>query len=841
MRQSHLISNDGGILLAVKKTISTFPSGHLAKKAPGKYNAFYVAEVLSESRTFYIPRYQRAYAWGETQISEFIEDIEFAIQTKSYHSFGSIEARVIGNFEWAPDGKVSGDFDVLEVSDGQQRLTTFLLTWSAIAHYEKSKGKSTSLKELLKWYFRTGSGKVNGGIITDIFALNLQENELQNALSGILRDGPKYTAATTMSAERRLIEAFNTIYSCITYLNSDEYGDFVEYFYSKSESVLIISDANPHIKFEVRNNRGYDVSELDKVKNFIDMLETNPESIVKGDFPSVWFDSICDLDNHYLNRASDEKELLVHSLTCALGWIEWGDKYNKFREEFKPLNTIKLPPKPSKILRELDRDLHKFKMAFTYMAFGMCEIFERGAVDDSPLAARFESLQLVSPTSKEQASWIDDYGHALGLLSDITLRLDRGAIFSTLILATYCNLQDKVQTDEEKKKKTNNILRWKAFKEFITILSYIERTLFRVYHVRGKTTAHGKSNIAEIAKIVFDQIFDNSNLKNKEGDLAKLILDKLCDFVLVETDSCSLTELYQTIKDDQKGYTRPWSRYFLFHWEVRLQTDMLLTSGSEAKSWIKSEGNGEYFAKEHIMPISGWKKNIEDDKEIYWDVGDRVGFHPIEGDNPNERELMFTKYLNRLGNLVMAKQAANSAYDNNPYRRYATGDRGKEKWKMYQDPSIDDWWAVEEVAFDYKEWSLDAIKERQERMARWAVKRWQLPCDCDKPPSKLVMPEYKGFISEHSEEFIQRKKFELENEEICRFNTQKRSALKHNAWEESEKKDIGKKQVKVERKRQKIMPTISSKLSGYNFPEDFYTDDEELLKHKDIIPEEEEQ
>ena len=66
---------------------------------------------------FVIPEYQRAYAWGERQFSQFVEDLREC--DENYY---------LGHFLFEQNG------DTLYVIDGQQRLTTCIIFFSALVN-----------------------------------------------------------------------------------------------------------------------------------------------------------------------------------------------------------------------------------------------------------------------------------------------------------------------------------------------------------------------------------------------------------------------------------------------------------------------------------------------------------------------------------------------------------------------------------------------------------------------------------------------------------------------------------------------------------------------------------
>ena len=93
---------------------------------------------------YFIPKYQRAYAWGEVQVMDFIDDIETSFQRRyegraKQHFFGG----VISVMSQYPG---THNVNQYEVIDGQQRLSTFNLFANAIlSNYKILKQKSDNL------------------------------------------------------------------------------------------------------------------------------------------------------------------------------------------------------------------------------------------------------------------------------------------------------------------------------------------------------------------------------------------------------------------------------------------------------------------------------------------------------------------------------------------------------------------------------------------------------------------------------------------------------------------------------------------------------------------------
>ena len=76
-----------------------------------------ISELFDGRKIFNIPKYQRAYAWEEQQLKDFVEDIENQKPDRSYF-FGTIL------FQAQPRRE---GFEIIDIVDGQQRITTLSL------------------------------------------------------------------------------------------------------------------------------------------------------------------------------------------------------------------------------------------------------------------------------------------------------------------------------------------------------------------------------------------------------------------------------------------------------------------------------------------------------------------------------------------------------------------------------------------------------------------------------------------------------------------------------------------------------------------------------------------
>src|SRR5690606_20583043 len=71
--------------------------------------------IFDASNIFSVPIYQRAYSWREENLNEFLSDLVNQQVGRTYF---------LGSYLFHINGK-RGDFDIVDIVDGQQRLTTF--------------------------------------------------------------------------------------------------------------------------------------------------------------------------------------------------------------------------------------------------------------------------------------------------------------------------------------------------------------------------------------------------------------------------------------------------------------------------------------------------------------------------------------------------------------------------------------------------------------------------------------------------------------------------------------------------------------------------------------------
>lgn len=216
---------------------------------------------LLTNRLFEIPDYQRTYSWKKKQRKDLFNDINKVREKDREHFMATIvclskSKRQIGG----------NRFDVLDVVDGQQRITTLIILLKALCE-ELKNGNEKEVEiadDLHKLMVKEKD---------DTIVLLQTNHDTSNTFSDYLRNADKPNVHDLeIEAEKNLFEAF---IECETFVKS--WGDDFELIslyqilMDQLKFILhIVEDEGVvYTVFEVLNSRGLDVDWLDKCKSML--------------------------------------------------------------------------------------------------------------------------------------------------------------------------------------------------------------------------------------------------------------------------------------------------------------------------------------------------------------------------------------------------------------------------------------------------------------------------------------------------------------------------------------------------------------------------------------------
>ena len=219
---------------------------------------------LLDGRLFQIPEYQRAYSWTSHQREDLFSDIQ------KIHKKGSNEGHFMAAVVCLSRKKQTlgtDEFQVMEVVDGQQRLTTLIILFNVVKLQlnDKNKAEAKLLREL---------GELLVKIEGDELLLLQTNHDSSHHFSNFLRNGaaePSNTATTV--ADREILEA---IEDCEAFVSKwTDGGETLPALVALLKNRLffllheIDDEKSVYTVFEVLNSRGLDVSWLDRLKSIL--------------------------------------------------------------------------------------------------------------------------------------------------------------------------------------------------------------------------------------------------------------------------------------------------------------------------------------------------------------------------------------------------------------------------------------------------------------------------------------------------------------------------------------------------------------------------------------------
>ena len=231
---------------------------------------FTVAKLM-HSRLFRIPDYQRAYSWQKRQRADLFEDIREVHRTGRDHFMATVVGLARGTRIIDAD-----EFGVVELVDGQQRITTLVILIKAIekaldaADQTESKVRDDLRKLLVKG--------------DDYNLVLLQTNhDSSDVFASYVRDGNVRQDAIVTAADENVVDA---AVECEAFVAKwTGIGTLVELVATIRHKLSMIyheldDEGTVYRVFEVLNSRGLDVRWIDKTKS--QLMASIYEYVEKG-------------------------------------------------------------------------------------------------------------------------------------------------------------------------------------------------------------------------------------------------------------------------------------------------------------------------------------------------------------------------------------------------------------------------------------------------------------------------------------------------------------------------------------------------------------------------------
>jgi Protein of unknown function DUF262/Protein of unknown function (DUF1524) len=274
-------------------------------------------ELLS-SRLLDVPDYQRGYAWEDEQLREFWEDLEL-IEPGRRHYTGTVVLRDSGRPVQDEDREVP--LDHFDVVDGQQRLATCTLLLDRV--YDR-------LEALRDGDVAGERRRLLTAVIGGVRRPKLQLGaDLQEFWHQVILDGHPLVDGAPLAAQRRLSQAAEFVEDHLGRARAEcaddtAYRTWLRRLAGKITNALqftfyvVADDSDVGVIFETLNQRGKDLTELEKTKNYLlylaSLLDDGPRQQLTAAINESWRAIFASLGSAQLGPVHEDQLLRAHWL-----------------------------------------------------------------------------------------------------------------------------------------------------------------------------------------------------------------------------------------------------------------------------------------------------------------------------------------------------------------------------------------------------------------------------------------------------------------------------------------------------------------------------------------------
>ena len=504
---------------------------------------------MQGKRIFKIPDYQRGYSWEKQQRDDLITDIEYLI--KAGYEYRHYTGTIVASEDKIE--KKGGEYEVFNVVDGQQRLTSLILLLSVICRFLKE-----SEAEHAKIFSKFIQDGPVGNTVRKLY-LGQEQDELFRRL--ITEGITSAIEATKSKSDQNLKYAVNEYQEWLH--RKDINIDDVLRCVCENLGFLFYAPKNNKelgIMFEVINNRGKALTELEKIKNYlIYYAEKNIKRDIKDKVNEAWPKILENLNKiDYTSNESEDSFLR----NC---WIVFMDTHKSRSHHVYAGLKKKWPP---------DEEHH------TSEILGFIEFLK----DVATFYVKY--LKQEGVADEQEAYWLERISHH-----------PADASITPLILAIFSKATDQQQR--------------------IDLFELLEKLNFRFYGtgIAGRSDS-GQGELFSYANTFFDhygqeedgEIIDVQWLKKK---LVKFVDDRANDRSFVEC---------LTLDKGEAGdyYTWVGLKFFLASYEEHLKCEQRESIDlQKIMASRKPKKPDDFFHREHIWAEKDYtKKNDRDEPDV---------------------------------------------------------------------------------------------------------------------------------------------------------------------------------------------------------------------------------
>lgn len=208
-----------------------------------------IESLFNADRIFKIPTYQRSYTWQEENYEDFLNDILNQRGEKPYF---------LGTFLFHKK-KNRVDFEVIDIVDGQQRLTTIMIFMKILIEKLEALNSKKISKKTYRRYIKDSDG---------VYKLEL-ENEDQSFLHQCIFDDSNKQSFDT-PAQKNLYNSKNYFKKNLEKLSIEKLEHIFSVLTEANIINYVVNDISDATQiFELLNDRGRNLTNLESIKSFL--------------------------------------------------------------------------------------------------------------------------------------------------------------------------------------------------------------------------------------------------------------------------------------------------------------------------------------------------------------------------------------------------------------------------------------------------------------------------------------------------------------------------------------------------------------------------------------------
>lgn len=291
---------------------------------------------------FIVPDYQRPYSWGLSQIEDFWNDIK-EIKEDDIHFLGSIML--------ITKSHNPGNFNSLEVVDGQQRLTTISILLKAIQDKYKELNEDDVVKNINEYLY---SKVLRKGERIKLELGKSDNNEFKKLINENLDEIKNSNIYRYYKFFRSKLEEGTNL------------DNLLHKIYYQINFVIIFTDSekSAYRLFETLNDRGLELSAVDLIKNHL-LKVVSEKSLNIEETKNNWEEIIENLNG--IDKVRYFRQYLLSSKICIVkGKISKDGLYDKFCEVLNKVNNI----------QELIEDINRQSLLYSKLANFRIDLFD---------------------------------------------------------------------------------------------------------------------------------------------------------------------------------------------------------------------------------------------------------------------------------------------------------------------------------------------------------------------------------------------------------------------------------------------------------------------------------